>query len=1112
MSNYKEFNLKKYIAIGNLWLGSHDVEGLENSDLQELRKKLISHRRLNIEKISNKINGNNYKPYDKDTEKKAHEVSSIDQLLGLFSYSAQENKNCFFKQRKNTKNLPNIHILIDVLVSEKVQIEKKSKAINVVNKIIDFGNQIGVWDYNFVGIITNRHRQKNPYGTNKDWQELLFSEEFFIAHKNFIQNSKTNKILGQSILGMIAIDLMYESFITKPSFLQQVITLLSDESNYNFQNGRLFFYVKEDVFNVSRRVFIAPQSEILIYLHYSNLNMKELLKKIPTISKGEQFELDFELNEPSPLITDYIDLYIKDTVIVKSIVSYISQLNLPKSLLPSTLTSWCGFAALFHHEILPPVMLQYCTGKKGSFGLTERTLSKLFKCDLSEKKQLTAYSNHHAEITIGSISNYKEINLSYGLHKISQVFNHKSRKQDPVKVLDKITKSYNDLVDLPANSNLLLEWGISLLKIDIFNGKKRFAISPAKISAKISSFARHFIAVLGSDEITLISAEDKANYYADMIDRSISSRNSNTIRANLRNFNYWLEKKHLVPTLEDKEDVFGDPKLTDNTVNSNLITFDEYQAVFVHLEELIQTEQEPELRKYEMMQLSLILGFRCGLRSSEVLRLKLFDFIDCDITPILIIRETKDRELKSINSTRQFNLIEFLTDTEIQLLRKQFIKSKKTFEQLDSRMQSAKKEDIYFFPSNNNPLVAVNKQSIRTPLTAMLKTVCKDKTITFHHLRHSFASWHFLSACIAEWDLKTQDLFKLFPLTNAWLNQADDRKKLHIPTSQKSKKYGFWITTKLGHDGFYMSSKHYIHTMDLVMLLWQEKASSRQISKYWSDLTGIDASYLRKKKFIGIKYATKYHAPKNIESKYKKQEKSFLNSEQFTPVNISKTEKIDYQKNQWLNPILVYQETKEKDFKKLLTKEERKVNSLFKRNPKYRIKPLKEQEILKFNQLINKVERVFNIDLNDKGNYPRTFIQIIRAFSTTISKIKLDKKELKPQERYQLLSTDVKKLKIIISTLNKLDYKYDIYLKLKKTNGKKEGVHNNKCNKYWKKELGVKKKDLLIQDNFQKSQGKNGAIEIRPLRNISNRKNATIRDNALVYFWVSLAVYIDFKP
>lgn len=77
----------------------------------------------------------------------------------------------------------------------------------------------------------------------------------------------------------------------------------------------------------------------------------------------------------------------------------------------------------------------------------------------------------------------------------------------------KIKEEYNQLSYLPETVHLLLEWGISLLKIKILKGKKHLSPTPRKILLKIDSIARHLIAVIGENSLKKLTVEERFECY-----------------------------------------------------------------------------------------------------------------------------------------------------------------------------------------------------------------------------------------------------------------------------------------------------------------------------------------------------------------------------------------------------------------------------------------------------------------------------------------------------------------------------------------------------------------------------------------------------------------------
>lgn len=957
----------------------------------------------------------------------------------------------------------NIHDLINLLPKAFRKNELLINIIHIINRVIDYGNHERIWEYPLVNNLYEVPKKKNPIGTQAEWQTSLYAMELYRQHSQFVQSIPSNAMVQDECLGMLLVDLMFESFVINKNRLIMLLKSLSEKDHYHYQNGRLFFYVPADDFNEPTRVFISPQTETLIYQYAPCEYIQQLSEAkvhTHTFNTHNTVEDGFYRKSKDKLF---------HSALMKALKRYIKTLELPWHLMPTSIFGWCRFAEKGLYEKLPPILINYYSGTMQAYSLGTKSQEKLFACTPHDN---TIQYDQKVERT-----SEPSRNTSYGLRQVRILFNHKSRKQNPHKLLAKIQEGSNQLTTLPINTDLIKQWGLSQL---FLSDKKHFAVSPIKILSRIDSIARHIIGIFENDSLLEINAEQRAELFLDVIDKAVSSRNRNTIQSNLRSFNVWLEKTYNIAKIIDKSEIFGDPKLTDKTVNSNLITFDEYEWVRGHLNSLIAESEGIDQERFEMMYLMLILGFRCGLRSMEVFKLKLSDYIPCETSPQLIIRESYDRELKTKNAKRTFDLIALLDPEELQVVRKRFALVNERLQSLPKKQQKA--ENTYLFSGHDRLTRTVAIQSIKTPLMGMLHHACKDDRLTFHHLRHSFASWHFLSFCIAELDLDIKNYFKAFSATQKWLLQAKQRKNQLLPTSMKSRKGLFWITIKMGHESFKTTFEHYIHTADIVSLLMQDRFAKSYTAEFWSKLSGANPNYLAKQKDNREVYASKYAAPKYFKEVYKAQLLSFENYSFNHDIELPRPAKYTHLNETWHSKMLEYQAIKTVETEKLLNSDQRKVARLFKNHPKFRLRSLQKTELALFNQLSEQITETFSIDLNDKQTFTKDFKSLLRTFGRCLVPESANTTTLKPQRSYRLLTTSPKQARILTSGLEALKIPYQLHLQMNKEQTKADIEKNKDALKIWSGHLKQKQNTFILHKSYLKATGTHARLEIRPIK------------------------------
>ena len=1007
--------------------------------------------------IDTKTIQSNYTLLKQKTRNKK-QYSLVHFLLGLnelSDYTSQYSKR--FESNQNT--LPKL------LGKLGLKLENLIDAIAILNALIDYGNVKGFWKLNLILKVEKIPLIKNPMGLDDDWQKMLYCSQL-VEQILSSEEPKIGSMTTSQQLGLIVISLIFDSQIIRHQSLLTILGKIQNEDNFNYLDGNLFFLVPPDDYNPPKKIFIAKKTELLIYQTGMNLN-------IP-------------INASEQEILKQLSLSIKD---------YLKSLNIAYSALPKTLFKWCRWAYVFHHQNTPPLMVNYQSGLNQAHSLNPSASNRVYgigQYDLGDFKSAK------------TLNKPKIRNTSYALKIIQQLFDIKVKNKDAFNIKQSIeTSAVKIMHQLPNNHQLILNWGLSLLEV---NKTKKFKVGPSQILNKIYSIARHLIGIANQNAIQSLVPSERMNLFDSVIEQAVSSRNRETILYNLKAFNTWLEKAYKLNPIPNKEDYFGHPKVTDMTVNANLIHFDEFEEIKKTILDLVETN--PFNPVFKMLLMALILGFRCGLRSKEVFQLKFDDFIFCDTSPQIAIRESENRELKTTNAKRFLKLEDHMPIDEVVLLKSWYLTKRSEIQSINTSHIELKEiqEQSYFFSLSNQNDKHINFEKVKAPLMNIVRQVCQDTSLNFHHLRHSFASWHFLSACISEFDTNTFSLFNHLPKTKDWLMQANLRKQQHLPTHLKSKKYPFWISKKMGHASFNTSFEHYVHTTDIVTLSLLQQASERYTTQQVAYFANLSISTLKKQK-KALEYALNRHI-----KQYKKLNKARLDS--LVPKEVWQAPKINL--DEFTNPMeefsmynmmeifhlasenaLTEEHALHLGFSKQRTAE---VIELFQSNPKYRLRRPYSEELIELHRLTEVVKNLYQIDFNYLNSHVE-FLSLLNTFSNRFFPYKRDLDSLTIQDNYHLVFNDKTSGNILMKGVKKLNMPFRIILRHTKKWNKNDC---QKARNYWRTQLKLTSKfKIVMKADSEKSIGPNGRIEI-----VVNNA-ASHRNHAFYYLFVMLAAWAE---
>jgi integrase len=360
----------------------------------------------------------------------------------------------------------------------------------------------------------------------------------------------------------------------------------------------------------------------------------------------------------------------------------------------------------------------------------------------------------------------------------------------------------------------------SLLVVRKVGGKLR---SPASAGTVVKLIARHMEGPLNGRDPADLTTEALETLYTQMIEsipvplEGMTStgkpphalRERSDLARALLEFHRYMIGRHEKGAIEDGGFFRAEAGLV--AVDANILTMEDYTAVLDEIEDTWPSTDYPE-RKQIARQL-VILGFRCGLRRMEALRLPIRDLVSG--SPMeLLIRPMKTRKLKSRNAVRRLP-IGFLT-IEAEL--------KELLEWCDARTSDQSVPAPRFLFGNARKQLDVVPQTIFEQINQILRKVTEDPTIHFHHLRHSFATWTWLSLMLADMT-KPPDLFPHLEMTTAWLREsAAFRSKLY-GHGMVTRKHTYMLAQLLGHGSPATSMEHYVHCADWLLYLHLERSS-----------------------------------------------------------------------------------------------------------------------------------------------------------------------------------------------------------------------------------------------------------------------------------------------
>jgi integrase len=492
---------------------------------------------------------------------------------------------------------------------------------------------------------------------------------------------------------------------------------------------------------------------------------------------------------------------------------------------------------------IPGILLYYLTNYGSSYSLKEHKFDQLFS-PTSWQSQFTQSSapmegdgNEATYVAVTRIVNPPAWSQVLSVLNVAHISD--SQKQ---RVQSEITEQLTHIRHqglLNENEQLLLDWAIYLL------GK---SAAPSSVRKRLFAIGQRLVALAEGCVIAKkpidnggvatvqtkkhLSPEDRLELYRDCLELSVSHQNHENMRGYLHAFEVWLCTECKALPIPYDEEFNLDVNSSKHRVNASLILVDDYQFLF---DTLFTLSRNTANEDFSYMLLVLILGFRLGLRRDEIAGLKLDDYLASDHDPFLLLRTSEARSLKTTNAQRYFRLSDHMPKHEWELFNKHY---QAIIEHKDEKNKRGRIK--YLFPKIERIDTKMNHDRYFTPLMSMIREKVKDDEIKFHQLRHSKASFEFLAAFNAQFDLNIDTLFfSSYPLTAQWISSSKHRLS-HAMTSQSHlNKAPFWIHEIMGHGSMMMTLGHYVHTLDMVTAGFMHQQAKKQMSLSWLSALGL---------------------------------------------------------------------------------------------------------------------------------------------------------------------------------------------------------------------------------------------------------------------------------
>lgn len=502
-------------------------------------------------------------------------------------------------------------------------------------------------------------------------------------------------------------------------------------------------------------------------------------------------------------IADPISTELNQNALTKVVFNYISSFFIESTLdkvnRPRNITEFLDSCALKYDLMLPPFISNYCQRKHISHSMRQCTWDRIESVGRQlETDEITSDLTLEHWVTSPKLTEDDleyEQNNSKGLSRLPLIPSGLSN----IEMRSQLHEMLLDYEDHESMVPLLLKWGIRLLEV----GKRgRPAPKPNTVKGYIASIGNRLFECLGDERLIDQDAGTIEDIYTEVLEDIDSKGLRKKVAQLLYQFHTYLVKQHHVVEIEYRS-VLG-ASSAPTPVDANLLLTDEFNQLLNVIEDSDLILNHPKM--VTATKLLAILGYRCGLRRSEALKLRLID-VHGDHDPMLMIRPFKFRRLKTTASKRVLPLVALLEPEELKLLKEWIINRKKEEE------ESAYSQYLFSIPEKNYG--CISEDLVFPAIHAAMRATTGDDSLRYHHFRHSFASLTLLRLMIADHGIP-QGIFEYQPEMLKWLEQSEEFRNALYCRSELTRRHLYYVAFLLGHSSPDVTLEHYVHTLDII--------------------------------------------------------------------------------------------------------------------------------------------------------------------------------------------------------------------------------------------------------------------------------------------------------
>ena len=659
-----------------------------------------------------------------------------------------------------------IHDLTDAIKKHlSSDLSRIYKWLAIIRQVIILGNDMRSWNLELPPLSIKVPREKGRFNPDR-FRSRVLAKNWKCALTYSI--SRDENLEQEYMIAQIILSAMLYGGITNQQLLIALVKSLSFPPMY--YNEKRYINLKptwrgQDNAE-TRRWFPDALTETLI-LRYSN----------------------YIYFDPQPQLTG--------SWIFKIVNRFLKKCAVSKENLPSGIMQLCNIASIQYELYFPSFLADYCSRRFINHSLRDSAWKRIVDpVDDSKDEQPLELSGWDTYQKLD-----EEQDDSYPFKSIAFIGIREAIRSEKIEiVLAQLDRHISTLDHEEHGTEYLFSKWISYL------------LKPHKGSRAIkTSTARNYVSIIGTrlyevlpnENLIELSSDEFEEAYSLILENIDSENHKRKVAKTLYQFHRYIEEYHDITRI-DYHSVLG-AYAAPTPVDANILWVDEFDRTQEAIKNSDLIQMHPDL--VEVVELIFMLGYRCGLRRMEALRLRLID-VSGTYKPDLLVRPFLGRTLKTSSSRRKMPLYALLSEEEWKKLCAW--KEKRLKQELEVEFSE------YLFAVKELNFRCAPEDLVFPIIHKAMRSVTGDQTLRYHHLRHSFASLTLLKLLAANYGAPLS-LFSHLPKQCAEIEDAKTFTENLMILPGPTRKLLYSVARLLGHSGPDISLGHYIHTLDIMV-------------------------------------------------------------------------------------------------------------------------------------------------------------------------------------------------------------------------------------------------------------------------------------------------------